>query len=72
MRCEEEMSEKGYETEPYRYTDDVLGGFLIVAYVLQGTYNLVVPEWALAACLVWLFGKGTIKVLKDKFKVEAR
>lgn len=54
-----------WSSKPWKYTDDILGGIIVVAYIVQNKLGLTVPDWALASTLLWLFGSRVMDFLKS-------
>jgi len=59
-----------WSSRPYKYTDDIVGSIIILAYIFQNNpwIPLSVPDWALAASLLWLFGSRVADLIYSVFK----
>jgi hypothetical protein len=58
-----DSEKREWNSRPWKWTDDILGSAIVIGYMTQNVFGLVVPDWAFAASLLWLFGSRVADLL---------
>ena len=62
------MAENG--NKPWKYTDDILAGVIIVSGIVSKKFGLHVPDWQTAMATAYVFGKPLAGKIANSLQIK--